>query len=59
MRDFSQFTDAGLKEQINKLQSKADHARKCGRVVKAARLTQELITARIERMRRCAKRKSS
>lgn len=57
MPDLSTFTDAALAHHVERLQSKADHARKCGRVTKAAKLTQELITARIEGMRRNAKRR--
>lgn len=54
--DLSTFTDAALAHHVERLQTKAAHARKCGRVTKAKRLTEELITARIEGMRRNAKR---
>ena len=59
MTPLSSLTDHELANYIAHLETKSARARQCGRIAKAKRLTDELISARIEGMRRSAKRRAA
>jgi hypothetical protein len=59
MKPLSSLTDHELANYIEHLETKSARARLCGRIKKAKHLSDELIAARVERMRRGAKRRAA